>query len=82
MFKLLTLRLDDDGGDFGYYDLRYKVFDSDRASAIGNMIGVNHIPKIIVYDFLGRLVSMDGFKDMTSFKDNTVEMWDRKMNQE
>lgn len=80
LFKLLTFRLDDDGGNFGYYDLGYKVFDSDRASAIATMVGVNGIPRILVYDIMGRLVSSDGFKDMSSFKENTIEMWDRKMN--
>lgn len=71
-FRLLTLRLDEDETNFGYSDLRFKSMNNEVASVIANALGVYHIPKILVYDYLGRLVSTNGFNDMNSYRENTI----------
>ena len=40
---------------------------------------ITKIPSIVVYDYLGRLVTTNGYSDMSRFKERTVELWDRKM---
>ena len=78
--KLITFRLDDDSSKFGYSDLKFKFMTSEKASEIATWLKVYHIPTLLVYDFMGRLVTSNGYNDMRSYKENTIEMWDRKMN--
>ena len=77
--RMLTIRLDEDGGNFGYYDLRFKSLSNDDASDVANWLKVSSIPTILVYDYLGRLVTRNGYADMSQYRENTIEMWDRKM---
>lgn len=50
-FRMLTIRLDEDGGPFGVYDLKYKSLSEDDASGIANWLKVFSIPSILVYDY-------------------------------
>ena len=53
--------------------------DNDKASQVAGNLGVRHIPTIIVYDFMGRLVTLNGLQDIMSNMEKTIEVWDRKM---
>jgi len=79
-FRMLTIRLDEDGGNFGCYDLKFKGLSNDDASDVANWCKVSSIPTILIYDYLGRLVTRNGYAEMRQYQENTVEMWDRKMN--
>jgi thioredoxin-like negative regulator of GroEL len=53
--------------------------DNDKASQIAGNLGVRHVPSIIVYDFTGRLVTLNGLQDIMNNMEKTIEVWDRKM---
>jgi hypothetical protein len=53
--------------------------DNDKASQIAANLGVRHIPSIVVYDFMGRLVSLNGLQDIMNNLENTIPFWDKKM---
>lgn len=76
--RLLTIRLDDDNTNFGYSFLRFNFINNDIASEIAGKIGVRHIPNIVIFDYLGRLVTTDGLKDIMKHKEDTIEYWDGK----
>ena len=78
-FRVLTVRLDEDGGEFGHYDLKFKSLSHDGASEIAGMFDVFRIPTLLVYDYLGRLVTKNGYQEMMKYKEKTMEYWDKKM---
>jgi hypothetical protein len=78
-FRLLTFRLDDDNSNFAYSDLRFKWMNQEKANEMAGWLGVHHIPMILIYDYLGRLVSKNGYAEMTRYREETIEMWDKKM---
>ena len=62
--KVITFRLDEEEGEFGYYDMRFKSLPYEASSEIASVFEVVHIPTLIVYDYLGRLVTRKGYQEM------------------
>ena len=60
--KVITFRLDEEGGEFGHYDMRFKSLSHETSSEIASMLEVYQIPTLIVYDYLGRLVTRKGYQ--------------------
>ena len=71
-FRLLTFRLDEEASDFGFYDLKFRSLNHDIASEIAGLMKVQSIPTIIVYDYLGRVVTRNAYADMTKYQEKTV----------
>ena len=78
-FRLLTFRLDEEGSNFGYYDLKFKSLSHEGASEIAGAFNVHRIPSLIVYDCFGRLVTKNGIQEMMKFREDTIEEWDKRM---
>jgi len=75
-FKLITFRLDESDTDFGYKYYRFKNCHMNQASHLADMLAVQFLPTILVYNIEGRLVSRSGVQDMQRNGEKTIEYWD------
>ena len=76
LFKLITLRLDESGTDFAYKYYRFKNCHMSQASRLADMLAVQFLPTVLVYNIEGRLVSKSGVQDMQKFGEKTINYWD------
>lgn len=75
-FKLITFRLDESDTDFGYKYYRFKNCHMNQASHLADMLAVQFLPTILVYNIEGRLVSRSGVQDMQRHGEKTIGYWD------
>jgi hypothetical protein len=47
-----------------------------QASRLADMLAVQFLPTVLVYNLEGRLVSKSGVQDMQQYGENTINFWD------
>ena len=47
-----------------------------QASRLADMLAVQFLPTVLVYNIEGRLVSKSGVQDMQKFGEKTLNYWD------
>ena len=66
-FRMLTFRFDRDQSSFGNYDLKFKNLSEESTDEISGAFQVAHLPTLLVYDIMGRLVTREGYRDMMNY---------------
>ncbi len=73
---MITFRLDESNTDFAYKYYRFKNLHMSQASKLADMLAVQFLPTVLVYNIAGRLVSKSGVQDMQKYGEKTIGYWD------
>ena len=63
-FKLVTFRLDESSSEFANHFYKFKNAHLSQASHFADMLSIQFLPTILIYNLEGKLISRKGVQDM------------------
>lgn len=62
--KIITLRLDETPSDFAYNYFKFPSLTYSDSALIASLVGATGLPSIYIFNYAGKLVSVNGLNDM------------------